>query len=159
MALTIENATDLVKAYIASAVKYTESHGDAYAHMPKESWSSTDNGRLIKFMEANELPVGDIDELADFVLDNFNMVSRHAYDRLPANVFTIAIYNIQEVELPVEPEDIHPDMTMPMLLEVLNEGRIFFTHREGDDSVFIYTTTDTSWNVEISLEELTDRKI
>ena len=145
-----------VEAIIAAQTEYAESHQDAgnsYAHIPREgSWSYNNcDDRLRDFITQNEIKTRllDIDTLADLVLANFTMVSRHMYHRPQDHIFAIASYAVGEVEIPIEPRHLDLEgVTVADMLEACSDLR------ENGDSVLAYGLSDMFWCAEIGADDL-----
>jgi hypothetical protein len=119
-----DKAIAALNEYIESQVEYYESHkdaGDAYAHMPSESWSRDSEKRLKEQFEAittldwvngnfveTELHPAinckglDIDQVSDLALDNFEMVARTIYTvSIGKEFIVIDSFPIEEIEIPL----------------------------------------------------------
>lgn len=101
-----DDMRDAINEYCEAQLDYAESHkdaGDAYSHMPAESWSNTEEKELMTYIKENDIQTYglDIDTLVDIFLNNFRMYPGNiygAYD-LSKDCYTLAAYPVQEVEI------------------------------------------------------------
>ena len=99
-------ARDEINSFCQDQLEYFESHkdaGDAYAHMPAESWSSAERLSLFDYVIKAGIDTHglDLDQIADLVLDCFKMFpgNIHGACDLDDSAFILAAYPVQEVEI------------------------------------------------------------
>lgn len=102
--LTDDQRADLISAIntvIDQQFEYETSHVDAgnnYAHMPRESWSSTDDRALLAQLKDFELDTMGLeaDELSDLALEAFKMYAGSVFT--PTDTIVLASFPIDEIE-------------------------------------------------------------
>jgi hypothetical protein len=96
-------ARDAINTFCADQLEYEESHrdaGDAYSHMPRESWCKESEARLQEELARHEIDTQglDIDALSDMALDLFEMRSGHIFGPYRDGII-IDAYPVQEIEI------------------------------------------------------------
>jgi hypothetical protein len=160
--LNIELHTQQLQEAIDSQVKYETTHqdaGDGYSHMPREGgwmYNNTDD-KLKVFIEDNEIDVKDLDldEVAEIVLDNFEMVSGHTFSTEGKGELHIDSYPLQEIEISFD---------LPLLANIFGvteeEAAEIWKElmRQNDfclrDRYYAYETTDCIWIASITADYL-----
>lgn len=140
-----------IDGFCESQLEYAESHkdaGDAYSHMPSESWSSTEESELAKYLTDNGIQTHgmEIDDVANIVLDNFKMYAGSiygAYD-LDNSAFILAAYPVQEIEIDLSNLGLD-GVTFEYVKESCN------AYIRGD---MAYLTSDAVWYAAITKESL-----
>jgi hypothetical protein len=142
-----DETIETLQACIDWQVKYNESHvnaGDAYSHMPRESWCSDDDSRLADFVDRHDIGGEvDIDEIAEIALENFTMKpgTIYGFDG-DENYFILASYPIDEHEIQIEHDAIGID---GVTWELIEDSRDFCI--KGGCA---YVGTDSVWFAAIS---------
>ena len=137
-----DHAREVINEHCQNYLEYEESHkdaGNAYAHMPAESWSTTDEMDLAKYIESQAINTHglDIETLSDIALENFSMFSGHifgAYD-LGQDDLILAAYPVQEVEIDLSGLGLD-DITLEFVRESCD------AYIKGD---LAYMTTNAAW--------------
>jgi hypothetical protein len=167
-----DKAIAALNEYIESQVEYYESHndaGDAYAHMPGESWSRDNEKRLAEQFEAittldwingnfveTELHPAidckglDIDQVSNLALGNFEMIAGTIYtDSVGKEFIVIDSFPIGEIEIPLAQD-----------IGALGIDELTFEYTKGgidsyvNDSGYAYVTSDVAWYAAIGRDEL-----
>lgn len=146
-----DSARSEIDEYCQTRLEYEESHkdaGDAYSHMPSESWSSTEESELAKHLADNGIQTHgmDIDDIANIVLDNFRMYTGDIYgaDDIDDSAFILAAYPVQEIEIDLSGLGID-GVTFEYVKESCN------AYIRGD---MAYLTSDAVWYAAITKESL-----
>ena len=151
--------SDAIDTILESQLEYAEQHqdsGDAYAFMPRESWDYQDE-RLSKFMALNNIDSEglDSDQIAEIVLDNFEMTSYHMFSTVNPAVFSAGSYSIGEVEVQIELDTLHD-----MIDIELDDSELIQALKELDYTVnaygsfLAYNQSDMYWSADITADEL-----
>lgn len=146
-----DDAIETLQACIDWQVEYEESHvdaGDAYSHIPRESWCSDDDSRLRDFVDRNAIGAGlDTDEIADIALENFTMKpgTIYGFDG-DENYFILASFPIVEHEIQIDHDAIGID---GVTWDLIKDSRDFCIN--GDRA---YVATDAVWFAAISRKKL-----
>ena len=136
-----ERAIETINTYCTERLDYEENHvdaGDAYAHMPAESWSTESDKRLREECERHEIDTRNLDSdtLADIALDLFRM-QRGSILGPYCDGIILDAFPIQEIEI-----DIREIGVDGIALEyVANSCEPYI--RESLD--YAYLTTDAVW--------------
>ena len=162
------NVSEAIEQIADSDLDYEETHtdaGDGYSHQPREGgWDYYNNDdRLLDFIVDNEIDTHGLEPevLADLVLDNFEMVSRHSLALTNSLVFSVDSYAVGEVESQIE----YSTLTELTGIEVNKENIVelsdgfVLAHRAYMDNCLVYSPSDMEWNAEIHasyLQELID---
>lgn len=153
-----ELAIEAIQAALDQALEYAESHidsGDAYAHMPAESWSSQSTRDLMKSLAASETHEAidamglDPDTIVDLALDGFAMKAGHIFGASvenPQDWIVLDAYPIVEIETQLEASDIGLD---ELTFDYVKESREFCSNGN-----LFYQTTDSVWYAMISRKKL-----
>lgn len=150
-----------------SALEYAEKHtdaGDGYAHMPREGGWCYNNcdDKLTDFLESNEIPMKglSLDDIAELVLDNFEMVAGHVFSSPKDEILVIGSYPVQSIEERIALEYIR-GMTQlhitPKRLKVITDAsRNLDSHIIGidNDSITFEILSDGVWSAQISASDL-----
>lgn len=150
----IDDAVELNRAYV-------EEHADAadaYSHMPRESWTTTDEHRLREWLEKQHdislSDESDINPLVEYILDNFEMQPRHMFSTTPARFFCVASYAVQEFDTYLPYEDATAHMLHPISKPEM-EQTCWDIHDNGDRiGCTVYAPSDVLWNAEISIDDV-----
>lgn len=159
----VQEITDFINQAIDSHQEYRESHkdaGDVYTHLPREGgwfYHNCDD-HLKAFIAVNKVDTKGLDgeTLAELVLDNFEMASKHTLSSVDHSVFTIDSYPVQEIELQLEINMIKQQTGLnvtPKRLEIISRS-----NREGwnvdKDHISTYSPSDVMWCAQISASDL-----
>ena len=150
--------TEYFDALIESQTEYEETHtdaGDAYAHMPMESWIH--DKELQTFIDDNEINTRglDIDELAELYLEGFEMESEHMFSTRKDDVFQPFAYAIGEIEIQVELDVVAEELgvTVEQLTAIMVAEHIVHRAPTGD-TCEVYGNSDMSWCANMTAEAL-----
>lgn len=149
-----------INAMTEAAYEYETTHidaGDAYAHMPSESWSSTDDSELIRQLSELGINTRDLDPgvLSTIALDIFEMQSGSIY--MPSGLIVLAGYAVGEIESQVEFSAINvPSIRAVTADHVKHVARDIDAHvgRVNSDSALLYTSTDCVWYAVVKPEAM-----
>jgi hypothetical protein len=140
-----------INAMTEAACEYETTHidaGDAYAHMPSESWSSTDDSELVR--QLSELDINtrglDPDVLSTIALDIFVMQSGSIY--MPTGLIVLAGYAVGEIESQMDFSAISVPSIGTVTAEHMKDvARDIDAHvgSVNSDSALLYTSTDCVW--------------
>lgn len=114
-------AINAVNEYCQDSLEYEESHrdaGDAYAHMPAESWCTEKDQDLARQIDHWNIDTKNLDpeELSDIALDIFQMEPGHIFSNIESQWICIDSYHVQEVEIDLSHLGIDP-LTMDLIRE------------------------------------------
>lgn len=159
-----ETLINAINAIVAARTEYEETHkdaGDNYAHMPRESWSKTDNDDLARFMIEHKIDAHglEIDEVADLVLDNFTMRSEHMMSGHYEDRFTCGAYPIIEIEHQIDLSALSEQCGFTVTAEnikALGNEPDCYIGSTYEDSFLAYSTSDIVWIADISADTLRD---
>lgn len=144
-------ARDDIDSYCQAQLDYEETHrdaGDAYSHMPAESWTSSDDNQLMAYLICQDMQTHglSVDEIAGLVLDEFKMFAGSIYGAfdLDESAFILAAYPVQEIEID---------------LSGLGLDGVTFDYVKDSCSAYIksdlaYMATDAVWFAAITRETL-----
>ena len=161
----IESIVNLINELDQLNVEYQTEHqdaGDNYAHLPREGGFCYGNGetRLKEYLQQNfecsdfecsDFESIDFDELCEFVLDNFEMVSGNIYGYIGKNSsFTVVSFEVGEVENQIEINHLKNATGLNVTskrLEIIKNHRGLDSHMGyiGGQSMLTYTNTDNVW--------------
>jgi hypothetical protein len=129
--------------------------GNAYAHMPAECWSSTDDSELVR--QLSELGINarglEPDVLSDIALDIFEMQSGSIY--MPSGLIVLAAYAVGEIESQVEFSAINvPSIGAVTADHIAHVARDIDAHvgSINNHRALLYTDTDCVWFAVITPE-------
>jgi hypothetical protein len=161
--LTEDQRDELIAAINAltqADYEYETTHIDAgnnYAHMPAESWSRTDDAKLVR--QLAELGVNarglEPDVLSAIALDIFEMQSGSIY--MPSGLIVLAGYAVGEIESQVEFSAINaPSIGIVTADHVKHVARDIDAHlgHVSDDSALLYIGTDCVWYAVVTPEAM-----
>jgi hypothetical protein len=99
-------AIDAINEFCAAELDYAENHadaGDAYSHMPAESWCNESDARLAAELARHEIDTCGLsaDALSDIALELFTMRRGHIWGPYVDGVI-LDSYAIQEVEIDLD---------------------------------------------------------
>lgn len=149
-----------INAMTESAHEYETTHtdaGDAYAHMPSESWSSTDDSALVRRLSELNINARGLepDVLGAIALDIFEMQSGSIY--MPSGLIVLAGYAVNEIESQVEFSAINvPSIGAVTADHIRHVARDIDAH-VGDvnsHSALLYTSTDCVWYAVVAPEAM-----
>lgn len=151
----INNATE-------AARDYEESHkdaGDNYGHMPRESWSSSDDRNLIDFMRDHAIEACglEIDDIAELALDNFTMRAEHVFSGSDGNYFCCGAYPVGEIEAQLDYGALSSACGFTVTADHINalgNEPDAYIGSISDDSCLAYLTSDVVWLADISADAL-----
>lgn len=152
--------SDAIDTILESQLEYAEQHTDSgsnYSHLPRESWSNTDDDRLAAFMEANDIDAEGLDlgQIVELVLENFEMESKHMFATVQPYVFSADSFPIGEIEVQIELDTLHNMIEMELddieLIQALKELD-YTVDKHG--SFLAYNQSDMYWSADISANEL-----
>ena len=149
-----------INAMTEAAYEYETTHidaGDAYAHMPSEGWSSTDDSELVR--QLSELDVNtrglEPDVLGTIALDIFEMQSGSIY--MPSGLIVLAGYAVGEIESQVEFSAINvPSIGAVTADHVKHVARDIDAHlgSVNSHSALLYAGTDCVWYAVVKPEAM-----
>lgn len=149
-----------INAITESTYEYETTHidaGNAYAHMPSEGWSSTDDSELVR--QLSELDVNtrglDPDVLGTIALDIFEMQSGSIY--MPSGLIVLAGYAVDEIESQVEFSAISvPSIGAVTADHVKHVARDIDAHlgSVNSHSALLYASTDCVWYAVVKPETM-----
>ena len=149
-----------INAMTEAAYEYETTHidaGDAYAHMPSESWSSTDTSELVRQLTELGINTRDLDPgvLSTIALDIFEMQSGSIY--MPSGLIVLAGYAVGEIESQVEFSAISVPSIGTVTADHIDSVRRDIDSYLGslDDSrAMLYSTTDCVWYAVVTPEAM-----
>lgn len=147
--IAFDAARDALNEAIAWQVEYEESHqdaGDAYGHMPRESWTGDDTRRLVESLgETDDIDPRwrdiDPDRLADIALESFDMKPGSIWGPYDGGV-VIGGYPVSEIEIQLDSLGVDG-----IALECVKDS--LDAHVSGD---FAYVSTDAAWYAVLNVE-------
>lgn len=149
-----------INAITEAAYEYETTHidvGNAYAHMPAESWSRTDDSALVRRL--SELGINarglEPDVLSNIALDIFEMQSGSIY--MPSGLIVLAGYAVNEIESQVEFSAINvPSIGAVTADHVRHVARDIDAHvgRVNSHSALLYISTDCVWYAVVTPEAM-----
>ena len=166
-----QDAIDLVNDTCESMLEYETRHGDAgdaYGHLPAESWTDTDTTNLLESLNEEKRDHSvkdhfapdsykphwqilgidprwqsiDPDTLADIALESFEMQAGSIYGPFDGGI-TLASYAVQEIEIDLSHLGIG-GVTLDFIRESCD------AYISGDD--LAYVTTDSVWYAVLDVE-------
>jgi len=158
--MTTESFFERVNDMIEQWMEYEESHqdaGDNYAHLASEGTFDYYNGtdQLIEYCKAEgwNLDGVDVDQLANDVIFWGYMTPGQAFD--VSERFLVAFYQVGEIELQVESEQIGARFT-PWLIDKLNRETDAYWRYESSDVAFAYVVSESYWDHVCDKETIRD---
>ena len=149
-----------INALTQADYEYETTHIDAgnnYAHMPAESWSSTDDTELIRQLAGFGINARGLepDVLSSIALDIFEMQSGSIY--MPSGLIVLASYSVGEIESQVEFSAINvPSIGIVTADHVKHVARDIDAHLGSlnDSSALLYASTDCVWYAVVTPEAM-----
>jgi hypothetical protein len=149
-----------INAITESTYEFETTHidaGNAYAHMPSESWSRTDDSELVRQLAGFGINTRGLepDVLSAIALDIFEMQSGSIY--MPSGLIVLAGYAVGEIESQVEFSAINvPSIGIVTADHVKHVARDIDAHlgHVSDDNALLYASTDCVWYAVVTPEAM-----